>query len=131
MISKGGFEWDYQKEINLKIRLEWSKWFSWREIESRDVDIPTLSGVYEVRTSDLRNCFDIGKAMNLRSRVLRGLVLGKKAHSTGERMKKEGVNLDMLKVRWVKTKNPAALEEYLHNGHKKAFGHKPLYVRRT
>jgi len=119
--------------IEIKEELKWSNWIDWNYLVNCDVKkIPTSPGVYEVRSNDLKNCLDIGKAANLRNRMLGRLIRGIGKHSTRDRMKEKISNFDQLKVRWAMTGSPAAIEEYLHKEHKKLFNNKlPEFVIKT
>ncbi len=117
--------------IKIKEELKWSEWFDWNDLLNDKIEVPICSGVYEVRIEDYKECLDIGKAANLRNRMLIRLIKGKYKHSTRDRMKKANVNFNSLKVRWAETKYPAAVEEYLHNLHKTEFGTLPTYVKKT
>ena len=127
MIEKWSFEWDSEKEISIKIELKWSDWFNLTDLLNDKIQVPDNSGVYEIRLND--ECFDIGKALSLNTRMLQQLIKNRGKHSTRDRMKKENVDFNNLKVRWVETDYPAALEEYLHKMHKKQFGILPKYVK--
>jgi len=127
MIEKQSYGWDSDKEVNIKIELKWSDWFNWNDLLNDKIQVPDNSGVYEIRLNE--ECFDIGKATNLKTRMLQQLIKNRGKHSTRDRMKKENVDFNNLKVRWVKTDNPAALEEYLHKMHIKQFGILPKHVK--
>ena len=65
------------RDKKIKETLNWSKWYAWNYLVDCDMkEIPTSSGVYEVRSSDCAECLDIGKAANLRNRMLRRLIRG-------------------------------------------------------
>lgn len=99
------------------IHLRWSEWYNWKEIEmkvrNRGINVPSLSGVYEVKIKDTNEILTIGKASNLRNRIKRGLVQGKLPHSTGKRIRKEE-DIEGIQIRWALTDLPSAVEEYLH-----------------
>jgi excinuclease UvrABC nuclease subunit len=119
------------ENISLNLELNWSDWLDLNLLEKGDINIPNVSGVYEVRSEDCKECLDIGKATNLKKRFFNQLILGKGKHSTRDRMKKAGVNFNKLKFKFAETENPSAVEEYLHNKHKKEFGKLPKYVKKT
>ncbi|WP_445359527.1 hypothetical protein [Microbulbifer sp. ANSA005] len=116
-----------------KISLSWSKWERWdRLAEDGSENLKNEPGVYEVtRKPGSKKRLTIGKAVNLHQRVLRGLVLGKLSHSTGERIRINEKNIDKLYVRWAATEYPAACEEYLHKEYVAHYGKLPEQTKIT
>ena len=92
--------------------------------------VPTRSGVYEVRRADDEQRLTIGKATNLRQRIVRGLVKGKLPHSAGKRIR-ASERVSELLVRWAETDRPAAAEEELHRRQIQQFGRLAQYTRRA
>jgi len=120
-----------------EIKLRWSKWVSWKSLEIDGLQdgsskIPNKEpGVYEVRiVKSGRERLTIGKASNLRRRIIRALIEGKSPHSAGKRIR-ANENLNRLEVRWAKTTRPAEVEEELHQKYKKKFKRLPKYVKVT
>lgn len=106
------------------IKLEWSKWYSWHDLEDKAKTIgdalpPTSSGVYEVKHVGQEERLTIGKTKNLRTRVIKELVRSPKAHSTGRWIRRE--NKNTLVVRWAETEREATVEEALHLKHWEKF----------
>ncbi|HBG26943.1 MAG: hypothetical protein A2Y10_12360 [Planctomycetes bacterium GWF2_41_51] len=98
---------------------------------SINLDLPKESGVYEVKQKTAnQERLHIGKASNLRERILKGLILGTLPHSTGKRIR-QGEDVSMLVVRWACTDRKAAVEEELHLRFKKHFGTLPEYVKNS
>jgi len=64
-------------------------------------------------------------------RVKQGLVKGKIPHSTGKRMRDDGLDFSKVVVRWAATDRPSAAEEELHRRHVREFERLPKYVKRT
>ncbi len=110
------------------IELAWSAWLAWDDVKAAAV--PIGSGVYEVRRTDADERMTIGKATDLRRRIVRGLVMGKLPHSAGKRLR-ANERVAELVVRWAETDRPAAVEEELHRRHVQQFGSLPRYTRRT
>lgn len=54
-------------------------------------------------------------------RVKQGLVRGKVPHSTGERMRADGLDFSKIVVRWAATDRPSAAEEEMHKRHETEF----------
>ena len=110
------------------IELTWSTWLAWDDVATAAV--PTGPGVYEVRRADAEQRLTMGKATNLRRRIVRGLVKGKLPHSAGKRIR-ANERVGELVVRWAETDRPAAAEEELHRQHVKKFGRLPRHTQRT
>ncbi len=119
------------EDININIKLEWSKWHDFDSLKNGEVKVPNVPGVYEVRSKDCKECLDIGKAKFLKRRFLNQFILNKGNHSTRDRMKRRGVVFNELKLRFAETENPSAVEEYLHKEHRKEFGDLPTHVKQT
>ncbi len=118
------------------IRLEWSDWYGWDRLwtdarTAEGVRIPNgRPGVYEARYRDEEERLTIGKTSDLRMRVRQGLVKGKTAHSTGDRIRREE-NTSTIVIRWAETSRPAAVEEELHRRHCERFGGLPKQTKVT
>ena len=117
------------------IRLEWSDWVRWDELEvdarSGGIRVPNrIHGVYEVRYEDAEERLTIGKAANLRMRIKQGLVKGKTPHSAGKNIRAKE-DTSKIVVRWARTDRPAAVEEELHKRYLEKFGKLPRYVQHT
>lgn len=110
------------------VELTWSAWLAWDEVNTTAV--PTGAGVYEVRRADDEQRLTIGRATNLRRRIVRGLVKGKLPHSAGKRIR-ANERVGELVLRWAETDRPAAAEEELHRRHAQQFGSLPQYTKRT
>jgi len=119
------------------IGLRWSRWYGWHDLEldsrarNSGVRVPNKSGVYEARCEDEHERLAIGKASDLRMRVKQGLVRGKVPHSTGERVRADGLDFSKVVVRRAAADRPSAAEEELHKRHETEFGRLPKYVKRT
>lgn len=122
------------------IKLEWSYWHSWRDVE-RDarqdgVVVPNKEpGVYEVMLDDGRKTLlALGRTNDLRMQIKQGLVRGKAPHSVGDRIRadmKEGkIRASDIGIRWAVTDRPAAVAEELHKRYKAWFGELPKYNKR-
>jgi excinuclease UvrABC nuclease subunit len=104
------------------IKLEWQAWKEWKDLEKHGnkKDIPTESGVYEVKDKDHQdgNRLYIGESGNLRRRI--GYLLSG-THSAGQRIREdinnELIDKDKIKIRWAKTEYHCAAEEYLIKEH--------------
>jgi len=116
------------------ITLHWSAWTPWaqvfRLVAEGGTNVPNRPGVYEARRAGEEERLTIGKASNLRRRVKRGLVRGQTPHSAGIRIR-DKEPLEGIVIRWAETARPSAVEEYLHQEHKRRFGHLPGYVKHT
>jgi hypothetical protein len=120
------------------IKLEWSEWHRWEEVNKfvRDggAQIPSCKGVYEVRRPGASGeRLTIGKASDLRWRIRQALVRGIGPHSSGNLIREhEKEILASLEIRWAATDRPAAAEEDLHRQYKSEIGDKlPIYTKRT
>ena len=114
------------------VHLEWSEWYNWKEIEmsvrNGGINIPSLKGVYEVKTRDTDEILTIGKASNLRNRIKRGLVQGKSSHSSGIKIRKHE-DTERIQIRWALTNIPSAVEENLHHKYREQnSGNLPRYT---
>lgn len=116
------------------ITLYWSDWTPWEQIfrlvTEGGISLPDRSGVYEARREGEEARLTIGKAANLRMRVKQGLVRGKARHSAGRKIRAQESTTGIV-VRWAETERPAAVEEHLHQEHKRRFGRLPRYVDHT
>jgi len=116
------------------IHLAWSPWERWEDILEHGwaiIDLPFgKSGVYEAILQGHEERLAIGKAADLRVRVMQGLVRGTVAHSAGRKIR-EHENVYRILVRWAVTDRPAAAEEALHLRHLARFGHLPKYTVHT
>ncbi len=104
------------------IILEWCNWQPWERLESGEIEVEEKKGVYEVRIKGEEDRLTIGKSNDLKERIIKGLIKGKKKHSTGNRIRDKDKEAEK-EVRWARTDYPAAVEEYLliqymknHNG---------------
>jgi len=131
-MEKSKFSWDSPRMIKIEINMSWSDWFDWESLEKGKIELPGNSGVYEVRSNNLNECYDICMVENIKEGITKGLILGKMPNSTRRMMIKDGINLKELKVRWCECENsPAALEEYLHIAYIVKFNKLPKYVNHT
>ncbi len=114
------------------ILLEWTDWYAWSALlaegSSDGVSIPNKKpGVYEARLKGSDERLTIGKAVDLRKRVWRGLILGKMPHSSGKRIR-ASEDTSMVEVRWAETSYPAGVEEELHRQCRVKHGRLPKYT---
>jgi excinuclease UvrABC nuclease subunit len=116
------------------VRLHWSDWTPWEQVfclvAEGGANIPNRPGVYEARREGEEPRLTIGKAANLRMRVQQGLVRGQAPHSAGKRIHAQEPVAGIV-ARWAETERPAAVEEHLHQEHKRRFGRLPEYVDHT
>lgn len=116
------------------ITLRWSPWVPWHalreDVRAGGANVPDTSGVYEAKHVDAEDRLTIGKASNLRMRVKQGLIKGNSPHSAGERIRARE-DIAKVVVRWAETDRPSAVEEELHERHRRAFGQLPKYVDHT
>lgn len=128
------------REIHIEpIVLDWSEWHSWddvlRLVKDGGVNVPDMSGVYEVKLENEKKRLTIGKAKSLRMRVKQNLVKENGRHSTGWRIRpdiKDGkLSASDIRIRWAVTDRPAAVEEELHMRYKGLFGELPEYTKNT
>jgi len=117
------------------ITLRWSKWTPWNDLKAdarKDGDaVPGgVSGVYEVGRIGSTERMTVGKASDLRRRIVRALILGKTPHSAGKRIR-ANERTTTLVVRWAKTERPAAAEEELHRLYQRKHGRLPKYTKLT
>ena len=119
-----------------EIELKWSDWYGWEQVakDARSFDgvhIPNFKpGVYEAKHRDAEERLTIGKASDLRMRVRQGLVKGKTAHSTGDRIRRNE-DVSTIVIRWAETSRPAAVEEDLHLRYRERFGGLPKHTKST
>ena len=116
------------------IRLPWSHWERWEDIREYGplvIDLPFgKSGVYEARLEDEDERLTIGRATDLKDRVMLGLVRGTAKHTSGQKIR-ENENVYRVVVRWAVTDRPAAAEEALHRRHLARFARLPKYTLKT
>lgn len=116
------------------IHLGWYPWERWEDIVEFGyviLDLPgEKSGVYEAKLWEEEERLTIGRASDLRIRVLQRLVRGTNAHSSGDKIR-EAEDVSRVMVRWATTDRPAAAEEELHRRHVEKFGHLPKYTVHT
>jgi hypothetical protein len=116
------------------IHLPWSRWERWEHVAEYGAAILDLpldeSGVYEVRLEGSEERLTIGRATNLRQRILHGLIRGGSPHEAGRKIRDQE-DVRQVVVRWAVTDRPAAAEEELHRRHLATFGHLPKYTLRT
>ncbi len=116
------------------IRLPWSHWERWEDIRVYGpliIDLPFVkSGVYEARLEDEDERLTIGRAMDLKDRVMLGLVRGTAKHTSGQKIH-ENENVYRVVIRWAVTDRPAAAEEELHRRHVARFARLPKYTLKT
>ena len=122
------------REVHIEpIVLEWSEWHSWRDVE-RDareggVAVPNEQpGVYEARLIGREDRLMIGRASDLRMRIIQ-VMLWNGGHPAGEEIRAHE-NVEDVVVRWAVTERPAAVEEELHIRHEGRFGDLPKYTHR-
>lgn len=126
-----------QQQLDLgTVTLAWTDWVPWAELDSDGQGMtgewpPRRCGVYEVRRADHDERLTIGKAANLRSRIIGGLIKGRSPHSTGKRIRAEEQNLQDVEIRWAETDRRAAAEEALHRLHIEANGSLPVHTKQT
>ena len=119
-----------------QIKLLWSPWYTWKDIDIDSRKKGTLkvpnrkSGVYEVRLVGKSKRLTIGKTNDLRYRVKQGLVRGKAPHSSGEKIR-AFEDTSQIEIRWGQTNRPAAAEEELHRLYCKLYGELPKYTEKT
>lgn len=117
-----------------RIHLAWSRWERWEDVAEHGIaiiDLPRHTpGVYEARLKDSEERLTIGRASDLRIRLLHVLIWGNGPHPAGEKIR-EHEDLSQVLVRWAATDRPAAAEEELHRRHIATFGHLPKYTSRT
>ena len=123
------------QRINIPfIELRWSKWYAWHDLKDKEKGFAeTISpkpGVYEVKHRDQNERLTIGMTNNLYQRVVKQLVRGKTAHSSGRRIRAKEDTATIV-VRWALTDRPKAVEEELHIRHEKRFGRLPTYTEKT
>jgi len=116
------------------ILLEWSRWERWDDIAEYGLaflDLPRgKPGVYEARLQGSEERLTIGRASNLRHRILNGLIRGHASHPAGGKIRDQE-DVHQVLIRWAVTDRPAAAEEELHRRHLARFGHLPKYTLRT
>lgn len=104
------------------VTLEWTDWICWNDLKRGRNEPGKKSGVYEVKRMDEEKRLTIGKAKDLKKRVVKALVLGKMKHSTGKKIRARE-DLSKVVVRWAETDMPAAVEEVLHREYVRKHGH--------
>ena len=116
------------------IQLPWSRWERWQDLADHGtavIDLPRgTPGVYEARMKESEERLTIGRASDLRTRILHALVRGVWSHPAGDKIR-EQEDLDRVLVRWAVTDRPAAVEEELHRRHTATFGRLPKYTLYT
>ena len=116
------------------ILLEWSRWERWDDVAEYGLAILDLPrgkpGVYEVRLQGSEERLTIGRASNLRQRILHGLIRGGSPHEAGAKIRNQE-DVHQILIRWALTDRPAADEEELHRRHLAHFAHLPKYTLRT
>jgi hypothetical protein len=115
--------------------LRWSDWYYWHDLikdaRSGGIIIPNKkSGVYEAKLDTSEERLTIGRASDLRMRIRQGLLKGKAAHSSGDRIR-EYEDLSRVVVRWAETARPAAVEEELHRRYVEKHRSLPKYTKHT
>ncbi|MBM3477429.1 MAG: hypothetical protein FJX75_29515 [Armatimonadetes bacterium] len=114
--------------------IQWFPWERWEDLVEYGeaiVDLPGIkSGVYEAGYGHSQERLTIGRANNLRLRVLHGLIRGTSQHTAGREIRKHE-DLSRVCVRWGLTRRPAAAEEELHRLHIEKWGRLPKYTVRT
>jgi hypothetical protein len=113
------------------IELLWSKWTEWNDL-ANDINPKTKPprkkpGVYEARLYDDEKRLIIGKAPNLKRRIIRGLIRGTRSHANGKRIRADE-DTSKIVVRWACTDRPTAVKKELHKRHLNKFGVLPKYV---
>jgi hypothetical protein len=121
--------------LALATLLEWSWWEWWDDLREDDrrgegVELPRVSGVYEVKIHGEEQRLYIGRASDLQGRVKHALVSGSSSHPAGRRLR-ENEDTSRVCIRWAETNRPAATEEELHRRHVQRFGVLPKYTRHT
>jgi len=116
------------------IVLEWSRWERWEDLTEHGLAILDLPrgkpGVYEARLQGSEERLTIGKASDLRTRVLHALVRGISSHPSGRKIR-DREDLRQVLVRWALTDHPCAAEEELHRLHLATFARLPKHTLRT
>ena len=116
------------------ILLEWFRWQRWVDLAEHGVAMLELPfgfpGVYEARLKRDEQRLTIGKASNLGTRILYGLIRGTSPHASGRKIR-EHEDVSKILVRWAFTDRPAAAEEALHLDHIRRHGRLPKYTQRT
>ena len=110
------------------IELNWSDFTPVGTVKNSD--LPAKAGVYEV-INEKSETLHIGRASNLKARVMQAFIKDNSPHSTRERMVKNGVDINKLKIRWAQTDWPNAVEEYLHKEYKRKHSSLPKYTKNT
>lgn len=113
------------------IHLAWSRWERWHDLAEHGLAILDLPrgkpGVYEARLKDSDERLTIGRASDLRTRILHALIRGTSTHPSGDKIR-EQEDLSQVLVRWAVTDRPAAVEEELHRRHLADFGRLPKHT---
>ena len=127
----------WSEEVQLpKVWVCWSypeKWEALGAATGRETEMelpPAEPGVYEVSVGYFSPRLYIGRATDLYSRILYGLIGGKSPHTAGQKIR-ENEDLTKITVTWAATDRPAAIEEELHLRHIHEFGRLPKYTQRT
>ena len=117
-----------------EIILNWSDWYKFEDVRKNvkegGINVPNMPGVYKIMDEN-GEIIHIGRTSNLRQRVKQGFVKGKSSHSTRERIIKDNINLNELKIQWAITDYPNTVEEFLHKKFKKKYGKLPKYTKIT
>lgn len=122
--------------INIpSIKLRWSKWYAWHDLKDKEKGlaetIPTEPGVYEVKHRDQNERLTIGMTNNLYERIVKALVRGKTAHSSGRWIRAKEDTTTIV-VRWALTDRPKAVEDELHRRYRRKFhGQLPIHTKVT
>ena len=94
------------------------------------MNISNYPGVYRVKYKD--ELIHIGKASSLRRRVKYEFVNGDGSnHSAKNRILKDNLDFDKIKIQWAETEWQSTAEEYLHKKYKKKYGCLPKYTKIT
>jgi len=114
--------------------LWWSRWECWEDVTEHGVailDLPLRKpGVYEAKLRGSEERLSIGKASDLRTRVLHGLVRGTSSHPSGRKIR-DREDLRHVLVRWALTDRPSAAQEELHRLHLATFARLPKHTGHT
>lgn len=132
---KPGFGPEEDEWIELgPIHVAWYAWERWEDIAEHGVAIIGIpknsSGIYEARIVGAKERLTIGRASDLRTRILHGLIRGSMPHPAGDKIRADE-DLAQVEVRWALTSRPAAIEEELHQRHVERFGYLPKHTLRT
>ncbi len=113
------------------IHLAWSRWEHWEDIAEHGIAIIDLPrgkpGVYEARLKDPDERLTIGRASDLRTRILHAFIRGTASHPSGDKIR-EQEDLRQVLVRLAVTDRSAAVEEGLHRHHIARLGRLPKHT---